>query len=120
MSAQTFVLTWPVSTNDLWRAVRGRNILSAKAREWAKTASLELIAQRARPIKGRVAINIELSSPNYQPYDPDNRVKAVLDLHVKNLVIDSDNHRTVRRHVVEVCDDGSFTGARVTVASMEV
>lgn len=114
---QTFFLSWPPSTNSLWRAFRGRNILSAKARVWHDVASKELICQKARPISGPVQIELALKSPTKRLYDLDNRIKAVLDLLVKNGIIEDDNNQILKRLVVSV--DGDFVGATISVMRHE-
>ena len=40
---QTLFFPWPPSTNDLWRACKGRNILSARYRSWRDAATKELM-----------------------------------------------------------------------------
>ena len=92
----TYLVSWPPSTNGLWRAFRGRNILSRRARLWAESAAKELAEQRAKPIAGKVIIDIELNSPFKRSYDPDNRVKAVMDLLVKNGIIEDDSNQFVK------------------------
>ena len=43
---QTLFFPWPPSTNDLWRACKGRNILSARYRSWRDAGTKELMIQR--------------------------------------------------------------------------
>lgn len=101
-------LSWPPSTNQLWRSFNGRNILSAAARDWFKSAGTELLAQKARPVHGEIAVEISLCSPYKKPFDPDNRVKAVLDLLVKNALIDSDSDKTIKCLTVRCgCEPGA-------------
>jgi len=109
----SYVIPWPPSTNTLYRAFRGRNILSAKARKWAIDAGAALLEQKARPIKGPVEVEIELACPTKRKFDPDNRVKAVLDLLVKCYIIEDDDHSILRRFSVSLGE--GFVGARVTV-----
>jgi Holliday junction resolvase RusA-like endonuclease len=112
---QTFRLSWPPSVNELWRSFRGRNILSAAARNWAKKAAEELLAQKPTPILGPVSIDIALCSPfGRRRFDPDNRVKALLDLLVKHNVIEGDDNTVIRRYSVEVGE--GFQGAIVTIS----
>jgi Holliday junction resolvase RusA-like endonuclease len=110
---QSFVISWPPSTNSLWRAYRGRNILSRPARLWAIKAEKELLDQGARPTRGPVEVDIELCAPTRRAFDPDNRTKAVLDLLVKSYVIEDDNNSIVKRISVSIGE--GFVGARVTI-----
>lgn len=114
MNPQTFLLSWPPSVNDIWRAVKGRNILSGRYRLWRDTAAKELMIQRPVPFSWQVSILIELCPPDNRAYDLDNRVKAIFDLLVHNHVITSDSHKIVREFTVRVGE--GFTGARVTVS----
>lgn len=109
----TILLSWPPSTNDLWRAVRGRNILSRKARLWLELAGKELLEQKIKPILGEIEMEIELCSPFNRPFDLDNRVKAVLDLLVKSGIIEDDSNRFLKRLVVSV--GSGFKGATVVI-----
>ena len=113
---QTFLLPWPVSTNGLWRAFRGRNILSEPAHKWAKAAAMELMIQKARPIKGPVSILIELCPPTKRAFDIDNRLKAPIDLLVRNNVIESDDDSIVREVIARI---GSHIGARITITPID-
>ncbi len=111
----TYVLSWPPSTNSLWRAFRGRNILSKQARIWSENASKELVEQKATLVSGPVTIDIELSSPTKRSYDPDNRVKALLDLLVKNGIIEDDNNSIVHKLSIYTQCGELFKGARVSI-----
>jgi Holliday junction resolvase RusA-like endonuclease len=115
--AQTLFMLWPISTNNLWRAVRGRNILSERYRFWLKAASLELMVQHPKAFKGPVRVAIALSSPTKRPFDLDNRAKAVLDLLVHNLVIESDSCTIVRYLEIGLTDKAP--GAYVTITPWE-
>jgi crossover junction endodeoxyribonuclease RusA len=97
----TIFLSMPPSTNSIWRSVNGRNIVSARYREWKKTAGLELMAQRPVRHLGPVAVTIMLVPPDKRRFDLDNRVKPVLDLLVSGGIIEGDDSRIVKRIVVE-------------------
>ena len=64
---QTFLLPWPPSVNGIWRAVRGRNILSQRYRHWREAASKALLLQRPKPVFGPVRVAIELAPPDRRP-----------------------------------------------------
>ena len=115
---QQLKLSWPPSTNDLWRAYKGRNILSRRARLWAEEASKELLAQNAKPVKGPVYIEIALQSPFKRPYDPDNRIKALLDLLVKNAILEQDSNSIIHRLTVHTQITG-FEGVMVTIQEVK-
>jgi crossover junction endodeoxyribonuclease RusA len=106
-------IPWPPSTNSLWRARAGRNILSQRYREWRKTAGLEIMAQRPKKHSGPVSIAIELSAPDRRSFDIDNRSKALLDLLVMCRVIEADSSDVVRELHIRLGE--GFTGARVSV-----
>jgi crossover junction endodeoxyribonuclease RusA len=118
MSANSFVLPWPPSTNSIWRAqiskYGARNAVSPEYRKWKDAAGWELQAQRVSCFADKVGIHIELCPPHNQDYDPDNFVKAILDLLVKHQVIAGDSKKYVRRILIEPVDSG-LTGARVTI-----
>ena len=118
-SSQTLILSWPPSTNDLWRAYRGRNILSRRARLWADAAGKELLSQNIKPVKGPVWVDIALQSPYKRSFDPDNRVKALLDLLVKHTILEQDNNHIIHRLTVYTQIVG-FEGARVTIQEAEL
>lgn len=112
--SQTFVISWPPGVNTLYGVWGGRKILSRRGREWYKRATEELLAAKPVSIPGPVEIDIELCSPFKRRYDPDGRVKALLDLLVKNLVIEDDNDLILRRHTV-IPVEGGVVGAVLTV-----
>lgn len=114
---QTFHLPWPISVNSLWRAYKGRNILSMKARVWAKDAEKVLAVQNPRAIAGPVMLTICLAPPTKRAFDIDNRPKCLIDLLVRCGVIEADDCRTVKKLTVEL--GTGFVGAKVTVEPME-
>lgn len=92
------VLPYPPSVNALYRAVKGRSILSEKYREWQYEAGQVLGLQRPLPVPGAVNVTVELSPPDKRRRDIDNAgFKAVLDLLVKHRVIEGDDSKFVRQ-----------------------
>jgi Holliday junction resolvase RusA-like endonuclease len=69
----------PVSVNAMYRAVRGRMVLSEAGREFKKVMSDALMAQETRMITGAVAITITFSFSDRRRRDVDNYAKSVLD-----------------------------------------
>lgn len=72
--SHTVTLPWPPSVNRYWRAVNGRNILSAEGR--AYRASLR---PSDKIVRGRLAVTIYAYPPDKRRRDLDNMLKAVLD-----------------------------------------
>jgi crossover junction endodeoxyribonuclease RusA len=118
MTTTSFTLPWPPSTNSIWRAQISkygvRNTVSPEYRAWKDAAGWELQRQRVACFAAKVGIHIELCPPHKNDYDPDNFVKAILDLLVKHQVIVGDSKKHVRRILIEPVDSG-LTGARVTI-----
>jgi Holliday junction resolvase RusA-like endonuclease len=111
-----YLVPWPPSVNQYWRAVKGRNILSEKARKWKKLAEQQLMTQKIEMMEGPAVIIIHLYPPTRRKYDIDNRVKAILDLLVKcGIIEDDDNEHVVQLTVkhAAVCRDNP--GAKIAV-----
>lgn len=90
-------LPMPPSINRLYRAVRGRNIMSETYRTWKAEAGTALMAQRPRKITGKVSILTEISPQDRRRRDLDNvGFKAVLDLLVAMRIIEADDSSCVR------------------------
>jgi crossover junction endodeoxyribonuclease RusA len=113
MTGLSILLPWPPSTNTLWRAVRGRNILSEKYRAWRQAAGMELMMQQPKKHLGPVAITIELCSPDKRRWDIDNKTKATLDLLVEHGVIEDDSASILKELTVRIGE--GFTGAWVGI-----
>lgn len=92
------VLPYPPSVNALYRAVKGRSILSEKYRQWQYEAGQIIGLQRPGMVPGAVNVTVELSPPDKRRRDIDNAgFKAVLDLLVKHRVIEGDDSKFVRQ-----------------------
>lgn len=91
------VIPFPPSANSLWRAVKGRNIMSAKYRDWLADAGQCLAQQRPAKVTGPVNLTIELTAPDKRKRDLDNRLKPAIDLLVKHGVIEADDNSVVRQ-----------------------
>jgi len=90
-------LPWPPSTNGLFINVpkRGR-VVSQEYGRWRNDAGWLLKSQKPGKFAGAVNITVELCAPKGQSYDPDNRLKAPLDLLKTHGVIVDDSNRYVR------------------------
>jgi crossover junction endodeoxyribonuclease RusA len=75
-------LPYPPSVNTYWRAVRGRNILSKKAREYRVYGAIavHLGAGNRQPITARLAVTIHAYMPDRRRRDLDNILKPLLDV----------------------------------------
>lgn len=75
------VLPFPPSVNGYWRAVGGRNILSARGRAYRDAALAVIAAQPHRrfPATAHLSVHITLHAPTQQKRDVDNYCKGALD-----------------------------------------
>jgi len=90
-----FFDTPSISTNAIWRSVRGRNIKSKKYREWVEAAGAELEAQKPCCVPGAYGVRIAL--PKGCRLDADNAAKAWLDLLRNHNVVDGDGPKHLRK-----------------------
>lgn len=80
-------LPYPVSVNSMYRAYRGRVILSSEYRAWTKACSVIAIAALANGFDGvyagfgsqRVQVGIKMVAPDRRQRDIDNIVKGIFD-----------------------------------------
>ena len=98
-------LPFPSSVNRNYRAVKGRVILSEKYRAWKKQAMLELQAQKAPRLTGKVRVRVTLRAPDKRRRDADNSLKSLMDCLKDYGVISDDSNQIVRSIAVE-WDDG--------------
>lgn len=75
------VLPFPPSVNGYWRAVGGRNILSARGRAYRDAALAVIAAQPHQPFPetARLDVQITFHAPSHQERDLDNYLKGCLD-----------------------------------------
>ena len=89
-------LPWPPSVNRLWRAVKGRLIVSAEYRDWKELAATKILVQRRqanyKPLpKGPISIDIGVRCPDKRRRDLDNLIKPALAALVRARVIQDDS-----------------------------
>ncbi len=105
MSAQTFHLPRPPSTNTLYRNVThdervrawrlgnklpGR-LKTERYRTWLNAAGWHVKAARLVPLKGNIKIDILVARKDKRRRDLDNLVKPTQDLLVKHAIIEDDS-----------------------------
>jgi len=90
MRSLTLRLPFPPSLNRIWRAVQGRVVLSAAAREWTVAAANAMPRGRVPPpLEGRLAVTMLLAPPasyGKRKFDIANREKILCDLLTKQRV----------------------------------
>ncbi len=92
MSYACLVLPFPGSVNGLWRCVKGRNILSARGRDYQTEAARALLQQHPLPhFNQPVEIIATLGRPDRRKRDLDNHWKACGDALVKAGVLLDDS-----------------------------
>lgn len=102
------VLSWPPSTNNLFLNVQGRGRVPSKEyAHWRGQAGIELKAQRPQKFVMPVEIIVELNPPTKRAFDPDGKLKAIIDLLVAHQVIVDDNFNHVRSVTARIVETGS-------------
>ena len=117
MTGLSILLPWPPSTNDLWRAVKRRNIMSQRYREWVAEAEHALQLQPHHAIAGPFKIELQLCPPTNRVYDPDNFVKAVMDFLVGSNLVEGDSNRYVKQ--LTVTPSRGFNGVWAHIEPVE-
>jgi len=85
------LLPYPPSVNKSTTVCHGRKIKSPAARKWAKQAREEIALQWWSKVNGPCRIVITLYPSTKHKFDPDNRIKSILDALVDAGVIEDDN-----------------------------
>lgn len=108
-----YQLSMPPSLNMMYPSSAGGGRHKSKEYSaWQRIATKELMAQRARPMLGAIEIIITLEDRS-TAYDPDNRIKAVLDLLKYLGIIEADHHKIVRSVTARI---GDCVGASVEIS----
>ena len=108
MTGVSVLLPWPPSTNSLWRAFKGRNVMSARYRAWITEATRAIGEQQTPYISGPVKVALEFSPPTKRSFDLDNYCKAVLDMLCHANVIEADDKDIVTEITLKL--GAGFTG----------
>lgn len=107
MTEARLVLSWPPSTNNLFINIPGRGRVPSKEyAHWRGQAGIELKAQRPPKFAAPVEIVIELNPPSKRAFDPDGKLKSVIDLLVAHQVIADDNFNHVRSVTARIVESG--------------
>lgn len=96
----SFTLSWPPSTNAVWRPIvtdqgRPRLVRAKRATHWRDHAAVELALQRVlrRGIAVPIAVRIRAFPPHdHRHHDLDNVLKATLDVLTRFNVVADDRH----------------------------
>lgn len=72
-------LPYPPSVNHYWRRVGARTLISRGGRAFRASVCSILAGRRVRPMKGPLAIAIDVHPPDRRRRDLDNIQKALLD-----------------------------------------
>jgi Holliday junction resolvase RusA-like endonuclease len=110
-------LPFPPSVNCLF-AGKTRRYVSKPYARWRRAAGAELLAQRVRPVAGRVTIEILLTPPDSRrARDGDNYIKAINDLLVAHGIIMDDSAAFVGKTSAEWVESQT-PGAMVIISSI--
>lgn len=109
----SFTLTWPPSTNAVWRPIitdtgAPRLVRAKRATHWRDHAAVELALQRVlrRGIAVPVAITVRCYPPHdHRRHDVDNVWKALLDVLTRFHVLADDQH-IAEQHLTRELPDG--------------
>lgn len=105
MESYSFRLPWPPSVNNYWRQGPRGTYLTKQGRDFREEAIKDIKRQLGsfEPIRGRVAIGIELVAPDRRKRDIDNHNKAPIDAIMHSGLIEDDEQMdqliTTRKHV---------------------
>jgi crossover junction endodeoxyribonuclease RusA len=101
-------ISWPPSVNNLFFNVPGRGRVPSKEyQHWKQEAGWELKAQKPQRFTVPVEITVELNPPTKRAFDPDGKLKAVIDLLVAHQVIADDNFNHVRSVTARIVEVGA-------------
>lgn len=77
----TYTLPWPPSLNNMYPTVRGRRVLSAEGKRFKASVVAHVLSQGrpAKPLAGRLRLEVLVYPPDRRRRDLSNLVKAVED-----------------------------------------
>jgi len=78
-SGHMFTLPYPPSINHYWRRVGSRTLVSREGRRYRSRVCALLAAAGARPLEGRLCVEVTVCVPDRRRRDLDNVGKALLD-----------------------------------------
>lgn len=123
MTSVTLQLPYPVSVNAIWRVYKGRQSLTAEARQYRNQIKYAATKAKAYMIHGAVSVVIELQPKltisgraSKVLMDLDNCIKATLD-GLQGIVIDND--RNVKRLYAYYGEPVENGGLIITVEKYE-
>lgn len=114
------IMPFPPSVNGYWRAVKGRNILSKRGREYRKSAGVALTLQsrRREPLAGRLEVSLDLHPPDARKRDADNYCKGVLDA-LTHAGVWVDDEQIDRLHILKCPRDKADPRVVVTITEIK-
>ena len=74
-----FELPYPPSVNHYWRMAGRRMVISREGRAFREKVCSALAVAGVQPLRGGLAVRIELYPPDRRRRDADNALKALLD-----------------------------------------
>ncbi len=78
-ATRVLTLPYPPSVNHYWRRVGARTLISREGRRYRTDVCALLAAGGGAPLRGRLAVRIEVRPPDRRRRDLDNVQKAVFD-----------------------------------------
>jgi crossover junction endodeoxyribonuclease RusA len=97
-------LPFPPSVNHYWRRVGPRTLISRGGRAFRSSVCAILAAHGVRPLRGPLAVEIDVYPPDRRRWDIDNLQKALLDALAHGGAYEDDSQvarlSVVRREVI--------------------
>jgi Holliday junction resolvase RusA-like endonuclease len=102
-----YTLPYPPSVNKYYRHVGPRVLISEPGRRYRRLVEREMLAQRAMPLTGLLAVEVDLYPPDRRRRDIDNTQKGLLDA-LQHAGLYEDDSQIVDLHLrrMEPCEGG--------------
>ncbi len=113
---RVLTLPYPPSVNHYWRRVGARTLISREGRRYRTDVCALLAAGGGAPLRGRLALRIEVCPPDRRRRDLDNVQKAVFDS-LQHAGVYEDDSQIDR---IEIDRGQVVAGGRVVVEITEV